>query len=53
LELIPELEELSYSVPGDDGDTSVRFVEAHKNGGYPVTLIHGPTPSFEAFRLGV
>ena len=50
MELLPEPKELWYSVTGDDGDKSVGFVEAHKNAGYPVTLIRDATPSFEAFR---
>jgi hypothetical protein len=48
--LLPELEELSYSVTGNDGDTSVGFVEARKNASSLVTLIRDPTLPLKALR---
>ena len=50
LELLPGLDELSYSVTGNDGDTSVEFVEACKNASLLVTHICGRTLPFKAFR---
>ena len=39
LELLPELEELTYSGSGDDGDAFKSFIDARQNAGRPVTLI--------------
>ena len=41
LELLPELQELTYSGSGDDGDAFKSFVDARQNAGRPVTLIRG------------
>ena len=40
LELLPELQELTYSVSGDTGDAFKSFVDARQNAGRPVTLVH-------------
>ena len=39
LELLPELQELSYSGSGDTGDAFTSFVDARQNAGRPVTLM--------------
>ena len=39
LELLPELEELSYSASGDTGDAFTSFIDARRIAGRPVTLI--------------
>ena len=49
LVLLPELQELRYSGSGDVGDAFTSFIDARKNAGRPVTLIHhspSPAPSF-------
>jgi hypothetical protein len=38
-ELLPELQELTYSRSGDDGDAFKSFIDARQNAGRPVTLI--------------
>jgi hypothetical protein len=40
LELLPELQELTYSGNGDTGDPFTSFIDARKNAGRPVTLVH-------------
>ena len=42
-DLLPELQELTYSGNGDNGDQFTSFVDARRNTGRPVTLIH-PNP---------
>jgi hypothetical protein len=39
LELLPELQELTYSGSGDTGDAFKSFIDARQNAGRPVTLI--------------
>jgi hypothetical protein len=43
LELLPELQELTYSGSGDTGDAFTSFIDARQNAGRPVTLVR-PTP---------
>ena len=38
LELLPELQELSYSSSGDTGDTLTSFINARQNAGRPMTV---------------
>ena len=38
LELLPELQELTYSGSGDTGDAFTSFIDARQNAGRPVTL---------------
>ena len=46
LELLPELQELTYSRSGDGGDVFTSFIDARQNAGRPVTLVRlSPTPS--------
>jgi hypothetical protein len=46
LELLPELQELTYSRSGDAGDAFTPFIDARQNAGRPVTLVrHNPSPS--------
>ena len=40
LELLPELQELTYSGSGKAGDTFTSFIDARRNAGRPVTLIN-------------
>jgi hypothetical protein len=42
LELLPELQELTYSGSGDTGDAFTSFIDARQNAGSPVTLISKP-----------
>ncbi len=45
LELLPELQELTYYGSGDTGDAFTSFIEARQNAGRPVTLIRrSPIP---------
>jgi hypothetical protein len=39
LELLPELQELTYFASGDTGDEFTSFVDARRNAGRPVTLV--------------
>jgi hypothetical protein len=39
LELLPELQELTYSGSVNYGDAFTSFVEAHQNAGRPMTLV--------------
>jgi hypothetical protein len=39
LELLPELQELTYSGSGDTGDGFTSFIDARRNAGRPVTLV--------------
>jgi hypothetical protein len=39
LELLPELQELTYSGSGDAGDVFTSFIDARQNAGHPVTLV--------------
>jgi hypothetical protein len=39
LELLPELQELTYSGSGNTNDTFTPFIDARRNAGRPVTLI--------------
>ncbi|KAI0282459.1 hypothetical protein BGY98DRAFT_1094204 [Russula aff. rugulosa BPL654] len=46
LELLPELQELTYSASSKTGDAFTSFVGARQNAGRPVTLVrHSPSPS--------
>ena len=38
LELLPELQELTYSGSGDTGDAFTSFINARQNAGRPVSL---------------
>ena len=47
LELLPELQELTYSRNGDTGDAFTSFIDARQNAGRPVTVVtdpDGPAP---------
>jgi hypothetical protein len=39
LELLPELQELTYSGSGDTGDAFTSFIDARRNAGRPVTVV--------------
>jgi hypothetical protein len=39
LELLPELQELTYPGSGDTGDTFTSFIDARQNAGRPVSLV--------------
>ena len=39
LELLPELQELTYSGEGDTGDAFTSFIDARQSAGHPVTLV--------------
>jgi hypothetical protein len=43
LELLPELQELTYSCKGDTGDAFSSFISARQNAGRPVTVVR-PSP---------
>jgi hypothetical protein len=43
LELLPELQVLTYSGSGDAGDAFTSFIDSRQNAGRPVTLV-GPSP---------
>jgi hypothetical protein len=49
LELLPELQELTYFGSRDAGNAFTSFIDARQNSGRPVTLVrhgrHGPSPS--------
>ena len=49
LDLLPELQELTYLGNRDVGDAFTSFIDARQNSGRPVTLVrherHGPSPS--------
>ena len=46
LEILPELQELTYFGSGDTGDGFTSFVDARRDAGRPVTLVrHSPKPS--------
>jgi hypothetical protein len=46
LELLPELQELTYFGSGDTGDAFTSFIDARQNAGRLVTLVHhSPSPS--------
>jgi hypothetical protein len=46
LELLPELQELTYFGSGNTGDAFTTFIDARQSAGRPVTLVrHGPSPS--------
>ena len=50
LELLPELQELTYSRSGDASDAFVSFIDSRQNAGRPVTLVRDypvSSPSFE------
>jgi hypothetical protein len=40
LELLPELQELTYTGSGDISDAFTSFIDARENAGHPVTLAH-------------
>jgi hypothetical protein len=39
LELLPELQELTYFGSGDTGDAFTSFIDARQNAGRPITLV--------------
>ena len=39
-EMLPELQELSYSGSGNTGDAFTSFIDACQNAGRPITVIH-------------
>ena len=41
-ELLPELQELTYSRSGDTGDTFTSFIDARRNAGRPVAVVPEP-----------
>ena len=43
LDLLPELQELTYSGNSDTGDVFTSFIDARQNAGHPVTLVR-PSP---------
>ena len=43
LELLPKLQELTYSGSSDTGDAFTSFIDARRNAGRPVTLVLRPT----------
>ena len=45
LELLPKLQELTYSGSGDPGDAFTPFINAHQKAGRPVTLIRESSSS--------
>ena len=45
MELLPELQELTYSASNDIGDAFTSFIDARRNVGRPVTLAHLYEPS--------
>ena len=52
IELLPELQELTYSGSGDAGDAFTSFIDARRNAGRPVTLVHhSPNPTPLSFGL--
>ena len=56
LEILPELQELTYPESGDTGDAFAPFIEARQNAGRPVTLVHpiarSVTPLSRSSSLG-
>ena len=40
LELLPELQELTYSGSGKSGDALSSFIDSRQNAGRPLTLVH-------------
>ncbi len=42
LELLPELQELTYSGSGDNDDAFIPFIDARQSSGHPVTLVPVP-----------
>ena len=45
LDLIPELQELTYDGSGDTGDAFTPFIDARQNEGHPVSLVFHRIPS--------
>jgi hypothetical protein len=46
LDLLPELQELTYSESGDNGDSLTSFIDARENEGRPITLVRrSPSPT--------
>ena len=43
LELLPELQELTYSENRDTSDAFTSFIDARQNAGHPVTLVRSPS----------
>jgi hypothetical protein len=51
LELLPELQELTYSGSGDTGNAFTSFADARRNAGRPVMLVRdGPSPTPLSFQ---
>jgi hypothetical protein len=42
LELLPELQEITFYGSGDTGDALTSFIDTRRNAGRPVTLVHRP-----------
>jgi hypothetical protein len=54
LELLPELQELTYLGSRDTGDAFTSFIDARRNAGRPVTLVlHNPNPRQSSGMRGV
>jgi hypothetical protein len=45
LELLPELQELTFTGSGDVSDAFTSFIDARQNAGHPVTLARSPGTS--------
>jgi hypothetical protein len=54
LELLPELQELTYFGSRDIGDAFTSFIDSRQNAGRPVTLVHhnpSQSPSESCFKF--
>ena len=45
LEVLPELRKTAYTGSRNNGDSFTSFIDARRNAGRPITLIHPPSPS--------
>ena len=45
LEVLPELRKIAYTGSGKNGDKFTSFIDARRNAGRPITLIHPPSTS--------
>ena len=52
LELLPELQELTYSGSGDTDDAFISFIDAHQASGHSITLVPVPSVPGEEARKG-
>ena len=49
LEVLPELQELTYSGSGDTGGAFTSFIDARRNTEHPITLVlHNPSPNADS-----